>query len=186
MLAALGAIGPLRMVTVHQLAAMEDAGFSRLFAATIIGLTGLVTAVSFIFWGALSDRIERRSAYLWGSICLIIAIFILMRLRLGSSPLWLYLFALILGLGEGSRASLITAVASDLFPGNALGAINGAIGSAFGAGAAIFPWLAGFLYDQSGNYVSAFQISIATIIISLAALWIAPNMVGKVRKQISA
>lgn len=181
MLAALGAIGPLRMVTVHQLAVMEEAGFSRLFAASIIGGTGMVTAVSFILWGALSDRIGRRTAYFLGSICLILAISILMRLQSNSAPFWLYLFGLILGLGEGSRASLITAVASDLFPGNALGAINGAIGSAFGAGAAIFPWLAGALYDYSGNYFGAFQISIATIIISLMALWIAPGMVDSNR-----
>jgi MFS family permease len=172
--AGLCAIGPLRMLTVHQLAAMVDAGVDRLFAATMIGIAGAVTAVAFVMWGTLSDRFGRRQIYLMGSICSLAAIAILGNLNTAAPRWWLVAYSLLLGLGEGSRASLITAVASDLFPGSSLGAVNGAVGSAFGAGAAVFPWLAGRMFDQSGSYTAALYIGSAAILVSLIALWLAP------------
>ena len=175
-LASLGAVGPLRMLTVHQLAAVVDVGFNRLYAASIIGLAGAITAVAFVIFGALSDRIGRQAAYMIGSFCLLTAIGILGNLQSSEQARWLILYAIMLGLGEGSRASLVTAVASDLFPGNALGAINGAVGSAFGAGAAFFPWLAGHLFDVTNTYHVAFQIAAVAIVISTTSLWIAPKI----------
>ena len=185
-LASLGAIGPLRMLTVHQLAAMESAGVDRLFAASIIGLTGAIATLAFIFWGSLSDRIGRRIAYLLGSLCMLVAVVILGNLSGTSSAGWLFGYALMLGLGEGSRSLLVTAVASDLFPGNALGAVNGAVGSAFGAGAALFPWLAGRIFDQSGSYTLAFQLAAAGIIISTVAFWLAPTLAKRKAKSASS
>lgn len=175
-LAGLGSVGPLRMLTVHQLAVIADAGFERLFGATVIGLAGAVTAGSFIFFGTLSDRFSRRGAYAVGSFCLLVAVGMLANLTLLPSSNWLFLYALFLGLGEGSRASLVTAVTSDMFPGPALGAVNGAVGSAFGLGAAVFPWLAGTLFDRSGSYLLPFTIAAVAILISTISLWYAPNM----------
>ena len=183
MIASLGAIGPLRMLTVHQLAVMADAGIDAVVAASIVGLSGLVTAVAFIMWGTLSDKIGRRWAYLWGSICLLIAIFTLNRIEGNSALGWLLFYALMLGLGEGSRSSLVTAVASDLFPGQALGGVNGAVGSGFGAGAALFPWLAGAIFDQSASYANAFAIAAFAIIVSTIALWLAPIVVNWPKKD---
>ncbi len=177
-LAGLGSIGPLRMLTVHQLAVIVDAGFERLFGATVIGLAGAVTAVSFVFFGSLSDRFGRRGAYAIGSFCLLIAVGLLANLNLLPSSNWLVLYALFLGLGEGSRASLITAVVSDMFPGPALGAVNGAVGSAFGFGAAVFPWLAGTLFDQFGSYLLPFTIAAIAIFISTISIWYAPKLMA--------
>jgi MFS family permease len=153
MVASVFAIGPLRMLTVHQLAALTSVGFGRPFAASAVGLSGAVAAISFIGFGALSDRIGRRAAYAVGSTFL--------------------LGAFLLGMGEGSRSSLVTAVASDLFPGPATGAINGAVGSAFGVGAAVMPWVAGALFDRHGTYTTAFIIAACMIGISACALWLA-------------
>lgn len=174
--AALCAIGPLRMLTVHQMAVAISAGFDRFFAAVIIGFSGAVTAVAFIAFGTLSDRIGRQQTYLIGSVCLILAIIIMASLHSPNQGSWLVLYALLLGLGEGSRSSLVTAVASDLFPGQALGAINGAVGSAFAIGAALFPWLAGYLFDRSGVYTTAFIVAAISVVLSTIALWLAQSL----------
>jgi len=174
MIAATGAIGPVRMLTVHQLAVMVDAGFNRSQASVIVGFAGAVTSIAFILLGAISDRSDRRLIYLAGSFSLISAIIVLGRLHSPTQSAWLLVYAILLGFGEGSRSSLVTAVASDLFPGNALGAINGSVGAAFGIGAAILPWTAGLFYDLQGNYSTAFVITIGIVIVSTIALYLAP------------
>jgi sugar phosphate permease len=174
MLAALGAIGPVRMLSVHQLAILVDAGFESSYAALAIGFSGVITAIAFILLGALSDKIDRRLVYLLGSLSLITAIFILDGLQLPGGLLWVFIYATLLGFGEGSRSSLVTAVASDLFPGDALGAINGTVGAAFGLGAAILPWLAGLNYDLQGSYTTGFIVAVGVVIISTLSLWLAP------------
>lgn len=174
MIAAAGAIGPVRMLTVHQLAVMVEAGFERSYAAVFVGVSGAVTSVAFIILGTISDKVDRRLIYLIGSFSLISAIFVLNSLRSPTQSEGLLLYAILFGFGEGSRSSLVTAVASDLFPGNALGAINGSVGAAFGLGAAILPWAAGLLYDQQGNYTNAFMITVFIVIVSTFALWLAP------------
>ena len=65
-------------------------------------------------------------------------------------------------------------MASDLFPGDALGAINGAVGASFGIGAAILPWLAGFLFDLQSSYTTGFIVAVGTVIISTFSLWLVP------------
>ena len=174
LLAALGAIGPVRLLTVHQLAIMVEAGFERSFAALVIGFSGAVTAIAFILLGVLSDKMDRRFIYLLGSLSLLMAIFILDGLQAHGQSTWVYVYAILLGIGEGSRASLVTAVASDLFPGDTLGAINGAVGASFAMGAAILPWLAGWLYDLQGSYTTGFTVSVGAVMVSTISLWLAP------------
>jgi MFS family permease len=175
LIAAIGAIGPVRMLTVHQLAIMVEAGFDRSFASVAVGFSGAITSIAFILLGALSDRFDRRKIYIWGSFSLIGALFILGSLHSSNQSALLLIYAILFGFGEGSRSSLVTAIVSDLFPGNALGAINGAMGAAFGIGAAILSWLAGFLYDLQGSYTTAFLITAGIVIMSTISTWLAPR-----------
>ncbi|MEK6222574.1 MAG: MFS transporter, partial [Chloroflexota bacterium] len=183
-LAAVGSIGPVRMLTVHQIALMVDAGYERSLAALVVGFAGGITALSFVLSGALSDRINRQTVFLAGSISLLFAMFILNGLQSNlKGTIWLILYAVFLGVGEGSRSSMVTAVASDLFPGNALGAIIGTIGAAFGLGAAFFPWLAGWLFDQQGTYTIGFMIASIGIIISTKSLFLSTKFENRPQQK---
>lgn len=175
MIAAMGAIGPVRMLTVHQLAIFVDAGYLQSYATLAIGFSGAVTAITFFVFGGLSDRLGRNIVYLGGSLSLLMAIALLGLLQSSQSSILIWVYAVLLGLGEGSRSSLVTAAASDLFPGNNLGFVNGAIGAAFGVGAAILPWLAGRFFDLQNTYITVFIIAGFTVVISNFFLWIAPN-----------
>jgi MFS family permease len=161
LVAAFGALFALRMLTVHQVAAAVDVGFDRFFAAAVMGFSGGIVVLAFIGWGLLADRIGRRRAFVVSSATLAGAIMTLLIIHDGSQTGLLYLYAVLLGLGEGSRSSLLTAIMADTFPGQRLGLINGFVGMAFGAGAAVSSWLAGYLFDQTGSYALPLWIALA-------------------------
>ncbi|MCC6905125.1 MAG: MFS transporter [Anaerolineae bacterium] len=179
MLAAVFTMGPLRLMTVHQITAFTDAGFDRQVVANSIGVAGAVAAATFILSGILSDRVGRQTTFAVGSISLFTAIALLVMLQPGLNPAWLGLYALIFGIGEGARASMVSASASDLFSGPQMALVNGAVAAFFSVGAGLFPWLGGVIYDSQGSYALAFSIGGACIVLSIAAMWLAPRVIGR-------
>jgi MFS family permease len=137
-----------------------DVGFDRFFAAAVMGFSGGIVVLAFIGWGLLADRIGRRRAFVVSSVTLAGAIMTLLVIHDNSQTGLLYIYAILLGLGEGSRSSLLTAIMADTFPGQRLGLINGFVGMAFGAGAAVSSWLAGYLFDLTGSYALSLWIAL--------------------------
>ncbi|MEM6285120.1 MAG: MFS transporter, partial [Chloroflexota bacterium] len=77
----LTALGPLRALTVHQLAYLEEIGFQRTTAAGYVGLAGLMTFGAYLMWGWFSDRFGRAMAFTLGAIALGGAVLLLFVLR---------------------------------------------------------------------------------------------------------
>jgi len=87
--------------------------------------------------------------------------------------LWLfYLFALVFGLSWGGLGNQIAVLVSDIFGTRNVGKIMGALITVYAIGGAIGPAIGGFAFDVSNNYVTAFAIGAATMLIAaiLAAL----------------
>ena len=162
----------LRMVSVHQVAHFVDKGVPRLTAATVFGSAGIVTAIAFIVFGTLSDRMGRGMAFYIGAVAQSAALILLIILWQGAPTAVLYLYAILWGIGEGSRSGLLTALASDTFSGPALGTIVGTLGAFFGLGAALGSWLAGYIYDTSGSYLLAFEIALAATIVATLGVYV--------------
>lgn len=169
MLVGLTALGPVRSLTVHQIAYMESVGVERAMAASIVGLAGLLTSLSFIALGWVSDRFGRAAAFAIGCAGLLGAVAMLLLLPAAASVLVLALYALCVALGEGTRSSQSTALASDIFQHQGLGLINGLMGGMFGLGAALGPWLVGRLRDQSGSYDGGLLVIVAMVVVSAVA-----------------
>ncbi len=169
MLVGLTALGPVRSLTVHQIAYMESAGVERTVAANIVGLAGLLTSGSFIALGWVSDRFGRAAAFTIGCAGLLGAVAMLVVLPTAASVVGLVLYALFFALGEGTRSSQSTALASDVFQSQGLGLINGLMGGMFGLGAALGPWLVGRLRDQSGSYDGGLLIVVTMVAVSFVA-----------------
>jgi MFS family permease len=119
----------VRMVLVHAVVHLVDVGFTPFLAATVFGAVGAVEAPSTIVWGWLSDRVGRVRAFAFGSFCVVAALVVLLALEApafaGLAATLAWLFALAFGLGDSSRASLLNALAGDLFEGPEFGTING-------------------------------------------------------------
>ena len=171
LLVGLTALAPVRSLTVHQVAYMEATGIARPTAANIVGVAGLLTSLSFIALGWVSDRFGRLTAFGIGAAGLLGAVAMLILLRIDGSVAVMAAYALCFALGEGTRSSQSTALASDVYQRQGLGFINGLLGGMFGLGAALGPWLVGRLRDESGSYDSGLLIVIAMVVVSLAAFW---------------
>ncbi len=178
------ALFSLRMVSVHQIAHMVDVGYSRRVAADAVGITGAVIAVSFVFWGTLSDHIGRHTAYAFGGLSRIIAVTTLLALPIFGLRVWpLYLFALTWGISEGSCTSLLTALAADMFPGPAVGTIVGTMAAAFALGSATGSWFGGFGFDVWGSYTVPFSLAIAGTLLSIMlVLWLS-HRIAKLNEE---
>lgn len=160
-------------VMMHQVSHAVDVGFSKLMAASVFGVIGLMGGIGKAGWGFLSDRIGRELAYSLGLLSTVIGIAFLALLR-DSSQIWLlYTYTAFFGLGYGVVAPLTAAVTADLFQGRQLGAIYGTVVLAAGIGGGIGPALAGYAYDTLGSYRLAFQVAVVLIALSGALIWVA-------------
>lgn len=167
LLLAFTTMGPLRSLTVHQIAYLEEVGFERQIVAAYVGVAGFLTAGTFIAWGYISDRFGRGKAFLVGATCLISATLLLIMLDYNQQSFFLIIYAMLYALGEGSRSSQTTAIASDTFREQGLGFINGIVGALFGIGAAFSPWFVGYLHDTLGDYQRGLEFIIALIVVSM-------------------
>ena len=165
----LTALGPVRSLTVHQVAYMESFGVARETAANVVGLAGFLTTFSFIGLGWVSDRFGRMVAFTFGAAGLLAAVLMLLLLRADDLPMLLILYAVFYALGEGTRSSQTTALASDVFHRQGLGLINGLVGGMFGLGAALGPWLVGRLRDESGTYEGGLLMVVTMVLVSMLA-----------------
>ena len=159
-------------VVTHQVAFAVDHGFPRLFVASIFGLTGLLSVVGRIGFGIAADRIGRAASATISYGCTALGTLCLLGLEVWPHAAALYAYALFFGLGFGARGPIITAMASQLFPGR-FGAIYGllSVGNGIGGGAA--PWFAGVVHDLTGSYRWAFLVAVGFCVVGSACFWLA-------------
>ncbi len=146
-------------ITVHLVPHITDLGFSPASAANVLAVTGGLQSVGGIVLGILADRIRSKRV-------------ILIALLLATAPLfWLismstipsfFAFAVIYSIGIGGGTAMESTVVAELFGLKSHGVILGAVSSGFTVGAAIGPFVTGYLFDVSGNYRLAFLVTAAT------------------------
>ena len=95
------------------------------------------------------------------------------RLEVWPRPAALYAYALFFGLGFGARGPIITAMASQLFPGRRFGAIYGFLSVGNGIGGGVAPWFGGAVHDLTGSYRAAFLVAVGFCAVGAACFWLA-------------
>jgi MFS family permease len=167
----LGVIGYQIMMT-HQVAHALGHGFDPRTIAWAFGLSGIFTAVGNVTGGVLSDRWGREWVFSLGSGIGVLGIWGFSALT-GPHDLVLLSIYTVAGFGFGMRISLLTAIPADLFAGKHFGAILGFANGGGGLGGFIGPFLAGYLFDRTGDYQVAFAVSALAIAGSAVAVWVA-------------
>jgi MFS family permease len=160
-------------VVTHQVAFAVDHGFPRLFVAGVFGLTGLLSVVGRIGFGIAADRIGRATSATVSYACTALGTLCLLSLEVWPRAAALYAYAFFFGLGFGARGPIITAMASQLFPGRRFGAIYGFLSVGNGIGGGVAPWFGGFVHDVTGSYRAAFLVAVGFCAVGAACFWLA-------------
>jgi MFS family permease len=160
-------------VVTHSVAFAVDHGFPRLFVAGIFGLTGLLSVVGRILFGMAADRIGRAASATISYACTALGTLCLLALEIWPHAAALYGYALLFGLGFGARGPIITAMASQIFPGRRFGVIYGILSVGNGIGGGVAPWFGGFVHDLTGSYRVAFLIAMGFCAVGSACFWLA-------------
>lgn len=172
------------VVLVHQVAALTDAGYERLVAASVVGLVGFLGSGAKVMWGVLSDRLGRELTFTLGGAALITAEVLLAFVPPGAPAGYLYVYILVTGLGYGIFAPLMPAMAADLFQGPHFAAVYGSLYLAHALGSGGGPFVAGFLFDLTGRYTLPLGLAVAALACACILFWLAgPRQVRRVAGQ---
>jgi predicted MFS family arabinose efflux permease len=166
-----------QVIVTHQIAHAIDVGYAKVFAASIFGLMGVISIGGRILFGYLADVMNRQMVFALVQIISALGIFALLAMDDASTPWLLYFYAICYGLGQGSRALVLSAISADLFHGKHFGAIFGYFTFSIGLGGAVGAWLGGFLFDVTQSYALPFWVSLACLIISVFIVWASGRVV---------
>ncbi len=143
-----------------------DLGISATTAAYILAIEGGLSIVGRAAMGTAADRIGNKPTLIIGFILLAIVLFWLVP----AAEVWiLYLLAAVFGLAFGVGA-VVPPLTAGLFGLGSHGLILGVTTFGYTIGAALGPFLAGYMFDATGSYQGAFLVcaglSIAGIVLA--------------------
>ena len=166
---------------VHQVPYLTDAGYTRAFAARIVSIFGALGVAGSVCT-FISDRIGREFTFTLASGSALAGVIVIMLIQNTLHPWMPYLYGVLFGFPLGLCSGVALATAADLFQGKHFGAIMGVLVGLLIGGGAIGPWLAGYIFDVTGNYAQAFPLIYFSVFASAAFIWLAaPRKVRKVR-----
>ncbi len=162
--ASLAAWGALQ---VHLIPALTDIGLSEQLGATILAVTLIVAGGGRLIGGFLGDIIGRRKILILAYFAQASGVVIL---AFASNIEHAVIFAVVFGLGFGARGTLITVLRGDVFGRENFSRLAGLMDPISSVSVILSPILAGWTYDTSGSYQSAFILLAA--VNALGALFV--------------
>ncbi len=177
-------LGPFAIqgVLLHAVAGLVDGGMTAEKAAATFGFLGICGSVGKITLGFFGDRWNRETANTVGMVAATLGVTALASVKL-QPHLLPWIFALCFGFGYGAVAPLFPAIAADIFQGKHFGRIFGLLSLNLGFGGAAGAWFAGYIFDQSASYLTAFVVDIIVLWLSCGCFWLAsPRKIRLSRK----
>ena len=163
-------------ITVQLVAFFIDAGFSPLTSATAYGLVGMLSAISIMGSGILSDRFGYRRVVTASFAGTATGMVLLLFLESQPSAMLLAIFVLVFGLCMGARGPVVSSICTRAFAGPSVATIYGTIYSMNALGAAFGSWIGGLLHDLTGGYQAGLAIALVSIVLAAAPFWTIPAL----------
>jgi MFS family permease len=168
----------LHSVLVHIVPHAINVGITPQTAAIIISVIGGISVISKILAGVVSSRIGVNSALIFYFLIFVIGLVWL----LFAPNLWaLCLFGIIFGFAYGGIITLQSLISAELFGLNSLGLIVGSVAFCYTIGAALGPFISGYIFDTTTSYHVAFILCIALALVAIVLDIM--GIMGFLRKQ---
>jgi MFS family permease len=151
-------------VMVHLVPHALDLGINSINAAGALGMAGGCSILGRIVFGQIADRVGNRKIFMMGFLIMGVTLFWLLNIQ---DVVSLYIFAAIFGIGYGGIETCESPMAAWLFGLKCHGLIFGVLTLSFKIGAAIGPFLAGYIFDSLGSYQLDFLILAIVSLLSL-------------------
>ena len=140
-----------------------DIGIAASNAATVLGLMGGSNILGRLIMGPVSDRSGRKTSAVASALLASGAMVWLA----WSRDLWaFYLFSLVFGFSWGGISATTTALMADTYGLHNLGVIMAVMNIGFSTGAAIGPFIGGYIFDVSHSYLIAFLVGALLMLVT--------------------
>lgn len=152
----------LSSLVVHEIPHLKNVGFEYQAAANALGSMILISVAGRLVFGWLGDRIQKRFLLLASCLFQAAGIWILIQAQapnLGA----VYAFVVVYGIGYGAAIPLTIALRGELFGRKAFASIGGITTFVTAIGSVGAPVLAGYIFDVTRSYTTAFYLLIVLI-----------------------
>jgi sugar phosphate permease len=149
-----------------------DVHYGQEQAARILSLVLASSIAGRLLMGWLADRFAKKHVMVL--IYLIVAAAIPF-LFVSGSPLMMYSFAVLFGIGLGGDYMIVPLITAEIFDTQLLGRLLGMILTAGGVADSVAPWIVGYLRDVTGSYEKGFIFLIAISLLGAVAAAFLPK-----------
>jgi len=138
-------------------------GYSLKEAGQTLFFFSIVAMLAKLIIGAIADRIDRHKVFAACQVIMLIGVIGLATMKRE----WVFVSALVIGLGWGGLFTLYNMLAVNNFGLREIGRINGSISLLESVGVGLGSWAAGKLFDMYGNYQVAFEMVAASVVVAI-------------------
>lgn len=170
LLGALAIYIPYMMMISHGIACLGDHGITAGTAAFSMSIITVVSIVGRLLGGELCNRMPAR--YVWASSLVVLFVGSLLLMNASSVPV-MVLYAICTGLGFGCSFVCMPIVYSTYFGADIYGNLFGTLFPIITIASSVSPTVAGWMFDASGSYNTAFLFIMAFNILGIVALLLA-------------
>ncbi|MFA5064822.1 MAG: MFS transporter [Dehalococcoidia bacterium] len=170
-------LSSLGLVMLHLVPYAVDSGIDSVRAAVLITLIGIFGIAGRLASGVLSDRIGIKPIMVFCTVLLGLNIAFI---ALCHEPWAFYIFAAIYGITYSGFVTQMVRITRRVFGGKALGSVFSALMVSDGIGFGIGPWVAGNIYDATGDYQISYLAAAAGLAVATALVFIVRPATSKI------